>query len=864
MASSTPLSWSSITPLPSPPAPAPAHGATGVVISAAYRGRKVAVKVLKTAPLAAGEVERVTALLQAEMEKLARAYEGGLNEFVVVPVGVVAGVASPPWLAALGAHAWGGGAQQLCGLAMKWEEGGTLAELLHSPTRAWGAGTGDRLQLCAQLASGLASLHAAGVIHGDVKGENVLLSDHPAAPHPRFADFGFAEIRAATSAASSRVSAAVGEKRGTWPYMAPEMLREPPEGVSRGGDVFALGVLCWEVLTGGKPWDGYTEQRRIVAGLSGSPATLGTPLTAPPLPVDTPAAVKELLGSCLSAEKAARPRAARAAEALHQAAQDMASGAFDIFLSHAWVDGAHAPLTTEVYLRLLDAGYRVWLDTAEMGFDMDLSMQCGIAKSGCVVALLSARYGTKPDPAKDNCLKELRWAKGKGKPIVACLADPTPGWFPAAGGEVAALVGTHHLFPDLRAAAAIDWRADVGAAEREVLTKAPSALPKVLQLVREVLRRAEPPVAPRVEPAAEAEGSDGGGGGGVGALAAGVAAMRVVGGGAPAPVARHAGRPLRGHCVAKLRQQHNEIVWTLAIADGALLSGSESLVCAWARSADGALSSIAVKAYGGIAALPGGRIATTDHISKVVEVYDSGTGQRLHQLRGHTDGVRCSVALPGSVLASGSNDKTVRIWNANTGAHVATLEGHSEQVYELAALPDGCLASCSTDKTIRLWNVATRACTQVLQHPQSVYALAVLDGGRLASGCRDNNVYIWSTAGGVQEAVLKGHPQYVTSLAVLPNGLLASGGFDATVRVWDVGARVCVAVLEGDRTPVQALAALPDGRLAVSYSHARSVSVWTLTTCGSPEDAAAAEAARCCVEVEPAPAGAAQKRCILQ
>jgi WD40 repeat protein len=218
-------------------------------------------------------------------------------------------------------------------------------------------------------------------------------------------------------------------------------------------------------------------------------------------------------------------------------------------------------------------------------------------------------------------------------------------------------------------------------------------------------------------------------------------------------------------------------------------------------------------------------------------------------------------------LASGSYDKTVRIWNANTGAHVATLEGHSEQVYELAALPDGCLASCSTDKTIRLWNVATRACTQVLQHHDSVYALAVLDGGRLASGCRDNNVYIWSTAGGVQEAVLKGHPEggYVTSLAVLPNGLLASGScFDAPVRVWDVGARVCVAELEGDRTPVHALAALPDGRLAVSYSHARSVSVWTLTTCGSPEDAAAAEAARCCVVVEPAPAGAAQKRCILQ
>jgi serine/threonine protein kinase len=492
------IPWSDVSPLPSPPAPPPAQGSMGVVFAATHRGHRVAVKVFKMAALAAGELERAVSQLRAEVDKMARASEGGLNDGVVVPVGVVAGAAVAPWVAALGHHASACvSAAQLCGIAMKWQDGGTLAELLHAPTRAWGAGTAGRLQLCAQLASGVAALHAAGVVHGDVKGENVLLSDRGATPRPRFTDFGFAELR--TVASSSRVSSAMGEKRGTWPYMAPEMLLDkedgsPPEGVSRSGDVYALGTLCWEVLTGRVPWTGFNEQRRLQAALRGTAATATLLLTTPPLPVDTPPAVKELLGACLSTEKAARPRAARAAEALHQAAQDMASGAFDIFLSHAWVDGAHAPLTTEVYLRLLDAGYRVWLDTAEMRHDMELSMESGIAKSGCVVALLSAHYGTKPDPAKDNCLKELRWAKSKGKPIVACLADvPGPdgrAFFPT--GEVAALVNTSRLMPDLRAAAAVDWRADVSAEEREVLTKAPDALPKVLKLVAEVLGRALP------------------------------------------------------------------------------------------------------------------------------------------------------------------------------------------------------------------------------------------------------------------------------------------------------------------------------------------------------------------------------------
>jgi WD40 repeat protein len=361
-------------------------------------------------------------------------------------------------------------------------------------------------------------------------------------------------------------------------------------------------------------------------------------------------------------------------------------------------------------------------------------------------------------------------------------------------------------------------------------------------------------VAPR-EPSAAAGGGSGGGGGGGGggaALAADVATMRVGGGGAPAPVARYAGGPLRGHCVAKLNHGDAHVM-ALAMVEGAgLVSGGPDHIRAWVQGADRGLRSTARTAWG-IAALPGGRFATAGWRTNLVEVWDAGTGQRLHQLRGHTDTVQCVAALPGGLLASGSNEKTVLIWNAATGAHVATLEGHTGMVVALAALPDGRLASGSDENTIRLWNVATRACTQVLQHPDSVLALAVLDGGRLASGCRDNNVYIWSTAGGVQEAVLNGHTRGVRSLAALPNGLLASGSWDKTVRVWDVGARACVAVLEGHGGGVEALAVLPDSRLASGADGDPLIRVWTLTAPDTPEDAAAAAAAARGVVVAPAP-----------
>ena len=322
---------------------------------------------------------------------------------------------------------------------------------------------------------------------------------------------------------------------------------------------------------------------------------------------------------------------------------------------------------------------------------------------------------------------------------------------------------------------------------------------------------------------------------------------------AHAPVPRYRGGQLTARCVATLTHKGAADVYALAVVEGgALVSGDGTFICAWAQGADRGLKSIAGRRAVGIAALPGGRFATAGSGTQLAEVWDAGTGARLHQLRGHTDYVFCVAALPGGLLASGSDDKTVRIWNAATGANVSTLEEHTNAVRALAALPDGRLASGSGDKTIRLWNMTTRACTQVLQHPNGVWALAVLDGGRLASGCYDSRVYIWSLAGGVQEAVLAGHTSYVASLAALPNGLLASGSDDKTVRVWDVGARACVAVLEGHGGWVTALAALPDGRLA-SGSYDPLIRVWTLSAPGSPEDAAAATAEARRVDVAPAP-----------
>ena len=288
----------------------------------------------------------------------------------------------------------------------------------------------------------------------------------------------------------SRVSSLVEAtaKRGSWPYMAPEMLLEgeagaAPLAASRSTDVYALGVLCWEVLSGIRPWEGYSKQR-IESALVQAKArgeALPRGMLSAQLPVDLPATARDLLDRCLAVDRGARPKIGEVAKTLHQATQAMASGVFDVFLSHAWEGERHASLTTEVYLRLTDAGLRVWLDSAEMGANPQESMSAGIEASSCVVALLSDRYS-----GSANCMRELAWARAKGKPVVGCLAQA--GYFPARGSALAAALdpGTN-MYADLRAAAGVAWDAGAGvaASEREKLTKAADALPKVLRLVRE-------------------------------------------------------------------------------------------------------------------------------------------------------------------------------------------------------------------------------------------------------------------------------------------------------------------------------------------------------------------------------------------
>jgi serine/threonine-protein kinase len=149
-----------------------------------------------------------------------------------------------------------------------------------------------------EVASALAEAHRLGVVHRDIKPENVLLD---ASGHAAVTDFGIA-------AAVGPTTGATGLASGTPRYMSPEQALG--EAVDGRADVYALGVMLFQLLTGELPFTGRSAAEVIAAHIAASPPTVSARRP------DTPAALVALVDRMLAKEPAKRPTATEVAAVL--------------------------------------------------------------------------------------------------------------------------------------------------------------------------------------------------------------------------------------------------------------------------------------------------------------------------------------------------------------------------------------------------------------------------------------------------------------------------------------------------------------------------------------------------------------------
>ncbi len=157
-----------------------------------------------------------------------------------------------------------GQADGLLYYVMPFVEGESLREKL---TRDGALPVADAVRILAEIADALAYAHAHGIVHRDIKPENVMLSGR----HALVTDFGVA--KAVSDAASHRTLTTVGVAVGTPAYMAPEQATADPH-VDHRADIYALGVVAYEMLTGRPPFTGPTPQSVLAAHLADTPAPL--------------------------------------------------------------------------------------------------------------------------------------------------------------------------------------------------------------------------------------------------------------------------------------------------------------------------------------------------------------------------------------------------------------------------------------------------------------------------------------------------------------------------------------------------------------------------------------------------------------
>ncbi|MCX5663059.1 MAG: protein kinase [Planctomycetota bacterium] len=273
---------------------------------------------------------------------------------------------------------------------------------------------------------------------------------------------------------------------------------------------------------------------------------------------------------------------------------------------------------------------------------------------------------------------------------------------------------------------------------------------------------------------------------------------------------------------------------------GALFPAGDRLACCgydgevrvWSTATGKPMITLAKTLVRSMAASPDGRLVAGGNDAGKVTIWDSLTGEEVRSLAGHKGQVASLAFSPdGRWLLSG-DDQVCRLWDTTTWRRVRLFGGHQSAVTRIAFLHDGRrFVTFGSDATY-LWDIHAGLEARQIPAPVSYWSAVAYspDGRLLAAAGNDGSFALWEPAVGKLLRSTPAHKGGVTTLAWSPDGLrLATGKSDGDIDVWNVADNRLLQTLKGCTQPISRVAFSPDGgRLIAACQWDHCSRIWDI------------------------------------
>jgi len=713
-----------------------------------------------------------------------------------------------------------------------------------------------RLELFVSVCRAVQHAHQKGVIHRDLKPSNVLVAVQDGVPVPKVIDFGVAKA-VGQALTDKTLYSNFAQMIGTPLYMSPEQAQLSGLDVDTRSDIYSLGVMLYELLTGTTPFDreqmrtaGYDEIRRIIRE------------EEPPRP-STRLSTLGPVAATVSANRGSEPRRLSA----------LFRGELDWIVMKALekdrnrrYDSASA-FAADVERYLGDEPVLARPPSAQYRLGKYLRRNRGPVLAGALVSaavfagVIGAAYGAieAQKQREVNSQREqaevARDGEASAKREAQEARDRLAAWEYGRTMQVAhqewrennvpttlALLGSTR--PEFRG---WEWSYVRRLCHADLLTlKGHSGDVRCAAFSPDGARVATGGLDQTVRVWDVATGTTAvtfnGHAGPVQSVSWDAGGTRIVT--ASADQTAKVWDAKTGAELLTLRGHTNQVTAAAFSPDGArVVTGAydktaEKTALVWDAKTGAEAINLRGHALGvtSVAFSPDGTRIVTGGIDKTARVWDAKTGAEVLILKnGHTGPLTAASFSPRGDWILTAGDRTARVWNAKTGVEVAVLQGHPELVQSASFSPDGSrIVTGSFDRTARVWDRETGAEIRLLKgHTHAITAASFSpDGARvLTAGGNDATAKLWDANGNPESLTLRGHLKSIQSAAFSQDGARAvTGGFDDTARVWDTKTGVELLTLNGHADSVAAASFSPDGTRVVTGSGDKTARLWDATT----------------------------------